>query len=106
MVFGRAQYSEEHSQVSPSELGKIKAGLPAASLQQKPKLISWARMLKSKEVLAVTISYFTYGYVAWIFFNWFYIYLAEVRGLNLKASALYSMLPFIAMAIALRSGVS
>jgi len=90
---------EEHSQVSSSELAKIKAGLPTASLRQKPKLISWARMLKSKEVLAVTISYFTYGYVAWIFFNWFYIYLAEVRGLNLKASALYSMLPFIAMAI-------
>jgi len=90
---------EEHSQVSPSELAKIKAGLPTASLRQKPKLISWARMLKSKEVLAVTISYFTYGYVAWIFFNWFYIYLAEVRGLNLKSSALYSMLPFIAMAI-------
>jgi ACS family glucarate transporter-like MFS transporter len=90
---------EEHSQVSPSELAKIKAGLPTASLRQKPRLISWARMLKSKEVLAVTISYFTYGYVAWIFFNWFYIYLAEVRGLNLKASALYSMLPFIAMAI-------
>ena len=90
---------EEHSRVSPGELAKIKAGMPTASLRQKPKLISWARMLKSKEVLAVTISYFTYGYVAWIFFNWFYIYLAEVRGLNLKSSALYSMLPFIAMAI-------
>ena len=55
-------------------------------------------MLQSKEVLAVTISYFTYGYVAWIFFSWFYIYLAEVRGLNPKASALYSTLPFAAMA--------
>ncbi|MBS1840866.1 MAG: MFS transporter [Acidobacteria bacterium] len=90
---------EEHPEVSASELAKIKAGLPTPSFQQKPKLISWARMLQSKEVLAVTLSYFTYGYVAWIFFNWFFIYLAKVRGLNLKASALYSMLPFIAMAI-------
>jgi len=56
-------------------------------------------MFESKEVLAVTLSYFSFGYVAWIFFSWFYIYLAEVRGLNLKASALYSMLPFIAMAV-------
>jgi ACS family glucarate transporter-like MFS transporter len=54
---------------------------------------------RSKEVLALTVSYFCYGYVAWIFFAWFYIYLSRVRGLNLKASALYSMLPFIAMSI-------
>jgi MFS transporter, ACS family, glucarate transporter len=37
--------------------------------------------------------------VAWMFFSWFYIYLAKVRGLNLKASAFYAMLPFIAMAV-------
>jgi len=90
---------EEHSRVSPNELAKIKAGLPASASTEKPKLISWGRMLRSKEVLAVTISYFAYGYVAWIFFNWFYIYLAEVRGLNPKANALYSTLPFVAMAV-------
>jgi len=89
---------EEHSLVSRNELAKIRAGLPISSLTERPKLISWGRMLQSKEVLAVTISYFTYGYVAWIFFSWFYIYLAEVRGLNPKASALYSTLPFAAMA--------
>jgi ACS family glucarate transporter-like MFS transporter len=61
--------------------------------------VPWKRIFLSREVLAVTLSYFTYGYVAWIFFSWFYIYLAEVRGLNLKTSALYSMLPFIAMTL-------
>jgi ACS family glucarate transporter-like MFS transporter len=35
--------------------------------------------------------------VAWIFFSWSYRYLAKVRGLDLKASAFYSMLPFLAM---------
>jgi len=54
-------------------------------------------MLQSKEVLAVTISYFTYGYVAWIFFSCFTLP-REVRGLNPKASAIYSTLPFVAMA--------
>jgi ACS family glucarate transporter-like MFS transporter len=49
-------------------------------------------------VLAITLSYFSFGYAAWIFFSWFYIYLAQVRGLNLKASAFYAMLPFLAMA--------
>ena len=90
---------EEHSLVSPGELSKIKARLPSSSPAENSRLVSWDRMFESKEVLAVTLSYFSFGYVAWIFFSWFYIYLAEVRGLNLKASALYSMLPFIAMAV-------
>jgi ACS family glucarate transporter-like MFS transporter len=38
--------------------------------------------------------------VAYIFFTWFFKYLSEVRGLNLKSSALYATLPFIAMALA------
>jgi ACS family glucarate transporter-like MFS transporter len=37
--------------------------------------------------------------VAYIFFSWFFIYLSSVRGLNLKSSAYYGMLPFIAMAV-------
>src|SRR6202453_2276411 len=59
----------------------------------------WRRICLSKEVLALTASYFTYGYVAWIYFSWFYIYLAQVRGLDLKTSAMYSMFPFIAMTL-------
>jgi len=90
---------ESHSRVSPNELSKIRAGLPSPTSAEKQKLVSWDRMFRSKDVLAVTASYFSFGYVAWIFFSWFYIYLAEVRGLNLKTSALYSMLPFIAMAV-------
>ena len=59
----------------------------------------WSRVFASPDVIAITLSYFSFGYVAWIFFSWFYIYLAQVRGLNLKASAFYAMLPFLAMAV-------
>ena len=45
----------------------------------------------------MTASYFTFCYVTYIFFSWFFIYLSRVRGLDLKSSALYSMLPFLAM---------
>jgi ACS family glucarate transporter-like MFS transporter len=90
---------EEHSGVSASELAFIRSGLPAEhSPNGKRKLVPWRAVLKSREVLAITLSYFSFGYVAWIFFSWFYIYLAQVRGLNLKASAFYAMLPFLAMA--------
>jgi MFS transporter, ACS family, glucarate transporter len=61
--------------------------------------IPWSKILRSKTILALTVSYFSFGYVAWMFFAWMYIYLAEVRGLNLKTSAIYSMFPFIAMTV-------
>jgi MFS transporter, ACS family, glucarate transporter len=89
----------EHAGVSAREMAFIRSGLSAnPSPGRARKLIPWGTVLKSREVLAITTSYFSFGYVAWIFFSWFYIYLAQVRGLNLKASAFYAMLPFLAMA--------
>jgi ACS family glucarate transporter-like MFS transporter len=45
------------------------------------------------------LSYSCFGYVAYIFFTWFFIYLSTVRGLDLKSSSYYGMLPFLAMAV-------
>jgi ACS family glucarate transporter-like MFS transporter len=47
----------------------------------------------------VTLAYFTFGYASYIFFTWFFTYLNKVRGLDLKSSAIYSTIPFLAMAI-------
>jgi ACS family glucarate transporter-like MFS transporter len=92
----------EHPRVSASELAAIQSGLTLNKLSDRDEphaSIPWTRVLRSREVWAVTISYFCYGYVAWMYFSWFYIYLAKVRGLNLKASAFYAMLPFLAMLV-------
>lgn len=90
----------EHPGVSPSELALIRSGLTQREVTNNPKdLVPWVRVVRSKEVWAVTVSYFCYGYIAWIFFSWFYRYLAKVRGLDLKASAFYTMLPFLAMLV-------
>jgi MFS transporter, ACS family, glucarate transporter len=91
---------EEHKGVSASELALIRSGLMQSETKHDSKsLMPWSRVLQSKEVWALTVSYFCYGYVAWIFFSWFYSYLARVRGLDLKASAVYTMLPFAAMLV-------
>ncbi|HEY4380654.1 MAG TPA: MFS transporter [Acidobacteriaceae bacterium] len=63
------------------------------------RAIPWAKIFGSKSIYALTISYFSFGYVAWMFFAWMYIYMAQVRGVNLKTSAIYSMFPFVAMTI-------
>ena len=102
---------EDHPSVTPAELQFIQSGRTLSSSQAVPGLtipspqsniansLPWSTILQSKNVWAVTFSYFCYGYIAWIFFSWFYIYLAKVRGLNLKASAFYATLPFLAMAV-------
>ena len=48
---------DEHPRVSPDELGRIQSGLPMPS-ETKPALVSWDRMLRSRDVLDVTLSYF------------------------------------------------
>ncbi|MGA8620946.1 MAG: MFS transporter [Candidatus Sulfotelmatobacter sp.] len=95
----------EHRGVSASELMLIRSGLTQAEQKNDSiTLVAWGRVARSKEVWAVTLSYFCYGYVAWIFFSWFYRYLAKVRGLDLKASAFYTMLPFLAMMVCCLAG--
>ncbi|HXM97666.1 MAG TPA: MFS transporter [Candidatus Dormibacteraeota bacterium] len=94
---------EAHPAVSAEELAYIRAGrtvpVSASSVSSKKMPSPWSSILGSKEVQAVTFSYFCFGYVAWIFFSWFYIYLSTVRHLDLKTSAFYSTLPPVAMAI-------
>src|SRR5213078_3970436 len=88
---------EQHPSVTPEEAVLIRQGLPTAEAQAG-KPVAWSAIFLSRDVAAVTASYFCYGYVAYIFFTWFFIYLNAVRGLNLKSSSYYSMLPFLAMA--------
>jgi ACS family glucarate transporter-like MFS transporter len=93
----------EHPWVGPAELAHIEAGVAAAPANA-PAPVPWARIFSSRQVWALTFSYFTFGYVIWIFFSWFFIYLADARGLTLTNSALYSMLPFTAMTVCCLTG--
>jgi ACS family glucarate transporter-like MFS transporter len=84
----------QHPWVDEEEIAHIEAGLP----NHRSSTLPWRAILASRDMRLVTLSYFCYGYVAYIFFTWFFIYLSTVRGLNLKSSSYYAMLPFLAMA--------
>ena len=88
---------EDHPWVTPEEAAYIRAGVSKQSAQSGSSAVPWGAIFRSKDVMAVTASYFGYCYVAYLFFSWFFTYLREVRGLDLKSSALYGMLPFMAM---------
>ena len=115
---------EEHTGVSPEELAEIRRGmqvakapmatpetsqtasgpgaeivpgLPAAA--EKKGSIQWSAMFSRSDLPALMVGYFAFGYIAWIFFSWFFLYMAQVRGFNLKASAQFAMLPFLSMTV-------
>ena len=93
---------EEHPRVSEEEIETIRAGLPQ-TLEIKGmdvyRGISWRAIFARKDLAALMASYFSFGYVAWVFFSWFFLYMAQVRGFNLKSSARYAMLPFLCMTV-------
>jgi ACS family glucarate transporter-like MFS transporter len=89
----------EYKHIGAAELAYINAGIPVLSVAAR-RSVKWREILVDRQIGVLTLSYSCYGYVAYMFFTWFFKYLSDVRGLNLKASALYATLPFIAMAIA------
>jgi len=114
-VAGAAWYAaardtpEAHPWVGRTELALIAGGRgdPADVAQTQgavaapvpPRAVPWRGIFTNPSMMAVSASYFAYGYVSWIFFSWFYLYLAEVRGLSLRTSAIYSIFPFAAMTL-------
>ena len=96
---------EEHRWVAPEELELIQAtrSAPQTEPPSAPRH-QWRRALLNRNVAALTLSYFTFGYVSWIFFSWFFIYLAQARGLDLKTNAVFSMIPFLAMTVCCLAG--
>ena len=98
---------EEDPAVSPAELRLIREGIAdktAGEALDSAPAISWRAILTRRDLPALFVSYFGFGYTAWIFFSWFFLYMSQVRGFNLKSSALYSMLPFLSMTIGCLGG--
>ena len=87
---------EKHPWIPEAERTYIRANLPQ---QSRAEPLPWRFILSNSNIWLVTASYFSYGYAAYIFFSWFFIYLSSVRGLNLRQSSYLAMLPFAAMAI-------
>jgi ACS family glucarate transporter-like MFS transporter len=69
----------QHTGVAQGELDVIEAGRapPAAAAEQHGV---WKAALADRQILLLTLSYFCMNYVFYLFFNWFFYYLVEVRG--------------------------
>jgi MFS transporter, ACS family, glucarate transporter len=110
VIVGLAWYAmardtpEQHPLVASDELKLIQSTRSIEGASRSPAPVSWRAALFNRNVTALSLSYFSFGYVAWIFFSWFFIYMAQARGLNLKSNALVSMIPFLAMTVCCLGG--
>jgi len=98
---------EEHPLVSSEELLWIRRAeatnaKPVSDIpttKPAPERIPWGAMLRRRDLPALMVAYFSFCYIAWIYFSWFFLYMAQVRGFDLKSSARYTMLPFISITV-------
>lgn len=95
---------EEHPSVNAAELQEINQGLTSfanteGAAHVSDRKISWSVMFSRIDLPALMLGYFALGYTSWVFFSWFYLYMAQARGLNLKTSAEFTMMPFACMTV-------
>ncbi len=93
----------EHRRVNKKELELINLNRPLPEAAIKDKM-DWKRVLKNRDILLLTASYFCMNYVFYIFFNWFFIYLVDVREFAIMEGGYFAAAPWIVGAVAASAG--
>ena len=93
----------DHPRISKKELDLINADRPLPEQMLEDKA-AWKRVLKNRDILLLTASYFCMNYVFYIFFNWFFIYLVDVREFEILEGGYFAAAPWMVGAIAASVG--
>ncbi len=62
-----------------------------------PTPVPWRQILRSRSLWWLVASYACLGYVAYIYMSWFYLYLVNVRGIDLLRGGWLAAGPFLAI---------
>ena len=88
---------EEHALVNPAELETIRGRGPNGQINPPPVAqqteVPWGTLLRSPNMWAIMLAYFTYVYCLWIFLTWLTKYLIHVRHFTLLKGGLLASLP-------------
>jgi ACS family glucarate transporter-like MFS transporter len=93
----------DHPRVSKTELDLINANRPSPEAAIDSRT-GWKRVLKNRDILLLTASYFCMNYVFYIFFNWFFIYLVDVRKFKIMEGRYLAAAPWMVGAVAASFG--
>lgn len=96
---------EHDPRISLDELDYIQAQPASDTVHIKPETSrsQWA-VLKDMRLAFLSSSYFFHGYVTYLFFFWFYIYLVDERHFTVAAGGLVGALPTAAAALCALAG--
>jgi sugar phosphate permease len=88
---------EEHAMVNRAELEAIRGRGPNGEINPPPVAerteVPWGTLLRSPNMWAIMLAYFTYVYCLWIFLTWLTKYLIDVRHFTLLKGGLLASLP-------------
>jgi MFS family permease len=90
-------FPQDHSGVNREELRLLES-----SLRAYPKTrgaVPWRRILHSRDLLCLSLSYFCYGWVLWMYLQWLPTYLSEGRHLGQMKMGLGITVPLLAASI-------
>jgi ACS family glucarate transporter-like MFS transporter len=93
----------DHPRVGQKELALINENRPAPEWVADGKTV-WKRVLRNRDILLLATSYFCMNYVFYIFFNWFFIYLVDVRGFEILKGGTFAAAPWMVGAVAASVG--
>ena len=93
---------KDHPRISEAELSLIKSARPSA--EDGPQKGAWKHALKNKNVLLIAISYFCMNYVFYLFFNWFFFYLVDVKGFSAADAGMLAAALWILGAVGATAG--
>ena len=80
-----------------------RASQDAAAARTRARLMHWP-LLRSRNMLLISASYFLDSYILFIFVFWFYLYLIDERGFSILKGGVYSSLPWIAALVIVPAG--
>jgi ACS family glucarate transporter-like MFS transporter len=102
--FYATDWPEEHPDVNDAELQTIhpasrKGDVGARSTHRGVTNVPWLKMLGSISVWGLILAYGLQGYTFYVYYNWFYFYAVKMRGLGIMQAAIWTSVPFLAMAL-------
>ena len=89
----------EHPRVNAAELAAITSDSTHSSHSFLLRGTPWRKILSSRSVWALLLSYFCHGYTPYIYFTWFFVYLTKVRGFSITKGAFWGTAPFVTMTV-------
>jgi len=90
---------EEHPRVNAQEAALIRGDESPHNIAESPPPVPWKAFAHTPSVWWLVLSYTCFGYVAYVYMSWFYLYLVDERGFSVLRGAIFASSPFIAMTI-------